>query len=390
MVAVECDDPALKRALQTHAEILLAQGGGIAPGLVIRATGGEISIAHPDPLPHGAPLITVPDASLVRIDEAGLVRQGGDIVPALAASALTPEQRRILETQCAVFNLAGKIAKTRSSLPQFIYHDTPDLLAALTEREIPPSGKSTTPRAARAREDPLAAFLASRVLLWREPGRPERSSRVLMSLIDYFDHHSDGASYDARENPLRLAVRSARTGAADAACHVNYSAGDAHAMFMTHGFIDTSASYTRLCRFDVAVPGFGTLQAKPGRPRTDLPKGPERDAERDFPTPAVKILAPDRIEVSNLVIKRTKGRSVLRRGLAIALLHWLQKLEQAEASRIIDQLEADILEKTRAYCTNLRGLAAASGALINPRPVIDLADHQHAVIRRYIDETGPV
>jgi hypothetical protein len=350
MVGLECDDPVMEQALRAHAEILAAQGGSVAPGVVIRSERGEISIAHPGSLPHDTPLITVPDASLIRIvpDILGLERD--DIVLGSAASGLTVGQRHILEAQCNVFNIGRKIANIRNRLPGFIHRVAPALLAALRERRIPAGGADADNSGIPAPPYPL-----------------------------------DGARYDALPEPARLSVQAARRAEPSDICHVNYNAGDAHAMFLNHGFVDESATHARTAQFDIEIEGIGVLQVKPGRQREALPHSPYREAERQFPTPTVKSLAPDLIEVSNLVIKRTDGRSALRRGIAIAVLPWLKGLDQLRANRIVDRVEAQVLEKTRAYYSDLRHLAEQHSGKIDPGPIHRLANLQDAILLRYVD-----
>ncbi len=385
MVGLECDDPVMEQALRAHAEILAAQGGSVAPGVVIRSERGEISIAHPGSLPHDTPLITVPDASLIRIVPDILRLEGDDIVLGPAASGRTVGQRHILEAQCNVFNIGRKIAKLRNRLPGFTHRVAPALLATLRERRIPAGGAAADKSCIPAPPDPLEAFLATRLLNWRESERPDARSSVLMSLIDYFDHHADGARYDALPEPARLSVQAARRAEPSDICHVNYNAGDAHAMFLNHGFVDESATHARTAQFDIEIEGIGALQVKPGRQRETLPHSSDREGERQFPTPSVRSLAPDLIEVSNLVIKRTDGRSALRRGIAIAVLPWLKGFEQLRANRIVDRVEAQVLEKTRAYYSDLRHLAEQHSGKIDPGPIHRLANLQDAILLRYVD-----
>lgn len=383
MVTIDCDDPAMARALRAHAALLLEQGGSVAPGLVIRSAGGEISVAHPDPPPPDVPLITVPDASLVRVEDDTLCLQGDEIVPGSGFSSLSRDRQRILAAQCDVYNLGRKISKTRARVPKFAYQTAPAFLAALLTRRLP----SEKPDAVAAIDPPdvLTAFIGSRLLSWREPDTPAESTQVLMSLIDYFDHHHDGARYDAQASPAHLVVSAARCGAPKDACFINYHAGDAHAMFIHHGFVDTSTYFTRSASFDLELPEIGLMRVRPGRPRRGHASRGESDRERAFPTPLVQSLDADTIEVSNLVIKRNDGRSTLRRGLTIALLDRLGGRDQAAINRTIDQAEWAVLERTRAYHAGLRDLARASGDTVDPTPVLALCEHQDAVIDRYIE-----
>jgi len=323
MVTINSDDPAMARALRAHAALSLEQGGSIAPGVVIRSAGGEISVAHPAPPPPDVPLITIPDASLVRIEDDTLCLQGDEIGPGRGFSTLSADRQRILAAQCDVYNLGRKISKTRARVPKLAYQDAPELLGALLFRRLPnyiePDKTLVTPPILEP-PDVLSAFVDSRLLAWREPDTPSETTRVLMSLIDYFDHHHDGARYDALTSPALLSVSTAQCGAPTDACFINYHAGDPHAMFIHHGFVDTSTFFTRSARFELDLPGIGLLRVKPGRPRRGHASRGESDAEYGFPTPVVQSADADTIEVSNLVIKMNDGRSTLRRGLAIALL----------------------------------------------------------------------
>lgn len=382
MVTIDCDDPAMERALRGHANLLLEQGGTIAPGVVIRSRAGEISIAHPSPPPDG-PIVTVPDASLVRMVDGVLRLEGDDILPGSEFSNLPGNQQHILAAQCDVYNLGRKIGKTRDRVPKFSYQAAPELLIALLTRRLP----GETSDAAREIEPPdlLTAFLSSRRLSWREPGTPARTSEVLMSLIDYFDHHPDGTRYDALVSPTLLSVSAAKCGTPSDACFINYHAGDPHAMFVHHGFVDTSTFFTRLPSFELELQEIGLIRVKPGRPRQGHATRQESDRERAFPTPVVRSTDADTLEVLNLVMKRIDNRSILRRGLGIALLDRLQGHDQSSINRVMDRMEWAVLQRTRFYYAGLRDLAMASADSVDPAPVLALCDHQDAIINAYIE-----
>lgn len=382
MATIECDDLAMERALRAHADLLLEQGGTIAPGVVIRSRNGEISVAHPSPPPDG-PIITVPDASLVRMVDGVLSLEGDDIVPGSEFANLPENQQSILAAQSDVYNLGQKIGKTRDRVPKIYYQAAPELLTALLTRRLP----GENPDAAPVIEPPdvLTAFLGSRLLSWRESGAPARTSEVLMSLIDYFDHHPSGTRYDALASPALLSVSAARCGTPHDACFINYHAGDPHAMFIQHGFVDTNTFFTRLPSFDMELPEIGLIRIKPGRPRRGHANRKESDRERAFPTPVLRSTDTDSLEVSNLVIKRIGNRSVLRRGLGIALLEHLQGHDQTSINRVMDRVEWEILQRTRSFYAGLRNLAMASTDAVDPAPVLALCEHQDAVINAYIE-----
>jgi len=389
MVTIECDDPALERALRSHAGLLLEQGGTIAPGVVIRARDGEISVAHRDPPPPDIPLITVLDASLVRIGDKTLCLQGDEILPGSDFSKLSRDQQHILAAQCDVYNLGRKVAHMRARLPKFAYQAAPGLLTALVTRRLPGqaiSGSARDTQSPVTPPDALDTFLASRVLTWRDLDMQSQTTTVLMSLIDYFDHHHNGARYDAQSAPARLSVSAARCGSPEDVCFADYHAGDAHTTFIHHGFVDTSTPFTRLASFEVELPDLGMLRVRPGRARRDPIGLSEGKGERAFPTPMVESPDADTTEVSNLVIKRTGERSVLRRGLAIALLDRFMGRDQAWVEQTIDRVEEAVLERTRAYYAGLRDLALISSGIVDPAPVLALVDHQNAVLDRYVAE----
>lgn len=384
MVTIDCDDAALERALRAHAALLLEQGGTIAPGVVIRSKDGEISVAHRDPPPPDIPLIIVPDASLVRIEDDTLCLRGDEISPGSGFTSLSRDRQRLLAAQCDVYNLSGKISKTLARVPKLAYQAAPALLNALLTRRLP--GETPAAQAVIKPPDVLTAFIGSRLLAWREPDTPSETTQVLMSLIDYFDHHHDGARYDALASPANLSVAATQCGAPKDACFINYHAGDPHAMFVHHGFVDTSTFFTRSASFDLELPEIGLICLRPGRPRRGHASREESEAERAFPTPVVQSPDAETIDVSNLVIKMNGGRSTLRRGLAIALLERFKGRDQASINRTIDQVEWAVLERTRAFYAGLRDLAKTASDTVDPAAVRALCDHQDAVIDRYITE----
>ncbi|MDG2286065.1 MAG: hypothetical protein P8N43_11110 [Alphaproteobacteria bacterium] len=60
--------------------------------------------------------------------------RGDEIEFDAARSTLPRDLARLLDVQCEIYNLTGKIQATRAALPRFFLHDDPALLDALTRR----------------------------------------------------------------------------------------------------------------------------------------------------------------------------------------------------------------------------------------------------------------
>lgn len=386
MAIINSDDPVLAKRLRDHVLLLEAAGGWVNPDLVIRSADGEISLAHAGEITPETRLVWVPDECLVSVDPWILRRHGEEILPNPVGSTLRPRQLRILEVQCEILNLTGKLGKARNRLPRLALRDAPELLDSLTMRRFSSQSETRRPAAGGPAEPPdtlLDTFLQSRVLRPRVDGALEKPESFLMSLIDYQNHHSQAGPYLYRRDDRSLFVEAWRTRNGDDECFVRYMTADAHALYLSHGFIDTSATFTWTSTFQITVEDIGVIHVLGGQRGYQDPSEATPLAERTRPGPALDLLPNGDMRLSNLGISNEGDRSTLRRNLTIALLSWKKNLSQESMTGLVDSLERDVVSRTLAYYDQLRETALRHQDHLASADVVRLADFHRRSLERY-------
>lgn len=383
MAVIDSDDPTLAKRLRDHVDLLEAAGGWVNPELIIRSTGGEISLCHDGDISAETRLVWVPSDALISIEHGMLGRNRDEIIPGTAAVTLQPRQRRILEVQCDIFNLTEKLAKARNLLPRLALDNAPELLDSLQSRRVHPKEETHPQPVVSPSSQPdglMSAFLGTRLLRPRTVGARDN---ILMSLIDYLNHHRQAERYHFRQEDRSLFVVPWRVNDRGGECFVRYNEADAHGFYLNYGFIDTSATFAWAASFEITVEDLGIIQLNGGRSKRQVASGTEKNADRTSPGPALDILPNGDLWLSNLAISCVPGSRTLRKNLAIALLSWKRHLPQKTMTRLVDMLEWEAVHRTLAYYDHLAETAIRYPDLPASADVVRLADLQRQILHGY-------
>lgn len=258
MVKIISDDPVLQLHIKAHVDLLISSGGWVHEDVAIKYQAGEISVHSAPTVNAGDRIIVVPEQALVPVSHAELALVGDEIVFDPGRSNLSIQQARLLDIQCEIFNLSGKVRNLRQSLPRYLLGDHPELLQALSHRRIPAPGRplEQDAPAPRSPENLLKDFLNSRILRWPNQGGENDTSDMLMSVIDYINHDSRAAPHQISGDQSALVALAPPR---NTECFVQYGPYDAQDVLLTHGYLDDSAEFVRAASFSVAVEDFGTV-----------------------------------------------------------------------------------------------------------------------------------
>lgn len=223
---VDSPNVAVRAAIGRIVDLLVDNGGTLHPALVIVERAGAISI-HAD-VDHGALLAEVPEELLVPVSDCRIEAVSDLLKVVDRSTSLSGVQSEMLEAHLDVYNLTGKTVWARTMLAQFALADHPSDTAVV--RRLRPSFAAETVSLADA-------FIQTRVLrTMRTPSDDTDTSkvRVLMPVIDFFNHHHRGMGYDGRDGWLR--IRAARP-AGGTECFARYRRLDALGQILHYGFV---------------------------------------------------------------------------------------------------------------------------------------------------------
>ncbi|MBT6137259.1 MAG: hypothetical protein HOH65_07245 [Rhodospirillaceae bacterium] len=385
MVKIVSDDPILEAHIQTHVDLLISSGGWVHDDLEIQCHSGDLSIHSAPTINADAQLIIVPEHALAPVNQAELTLIGDEIIFDPNRSNLTDQQTRLLDIQCRIYNLSGKVRKLRQSVSRYLRVDHPALFDALTDRGVP-QPEQLHGRASSSAELPdvsVKDFLKSRVLRWPKHGNEDDTTDVLMSLIDYINHDSRATPHQRSSDNNALVATSQRCREKISECFVQYGPYDAQDVLLLHGYLDDSADFVRSTSFSVPVEDLGTVHIGSEIAYQPNKHTVSKGKNRSWSFPSVRTRDDGDLEVSSLFIITETDPMALKRALTLAIAAWRHGLDQPTTSRLVGLLERAVLNETRGYYEKLRIMAQAAQNSVAADMVQKMVSIQLQTLSRY-------
>ena len=242
MVTVIADNPAVESCINEILALTREAGAEFAAGLVLRAEKGNMraEAAAAD----GKLLVRMPESCLIPPADFLFGLDDGDNLLAEPEGGVTRLRARLMQLMLELFNLTGKIARHRHSLPWWLAAEHPEILPLilnLRDNEVVRAYAD----AARAGPDntfTIETFFLSRTLVLKKDDKTP-PIRVLMPVVDFMNHHHKGSPYstisDAKGFGLAMLNRQPVAGSAE--CFARYGDHDTLTSWQHFGFVSEYA-----------------------------------------------------------------------------------------------------------------------------------------------------
>jgi len=349
-----CDDDAVAGALERLLGHFFTAGGWLAQGARVCCRDGALSIESARKAGQGGDLILLPKAGLLPVNQAQTRLEGNELVLAGLPSYWSSQQRALFEGMLEVYNLTGKIAAERQASAILGLAREPELAARFQPLFACRRNLQRDLERARSGDPELVveSFFHSRFLGFDDPmSAPSGREQVIMPVIDFLNHHFDGAGFETRHDERRgvhLAVRQWRPEGGERQCFVRYGHYDALDMLLSYGYVDHTAPFVRSLPVSLELPPIGAVAVRslPFIHRGELPAALQG---LRFHLPAIRREEDGGFTLSHLLIPTGQASSALRSVLRHVLRQVAPRLRPLQAMQAVKQAEAQLLEHNRRF-----------------------------------------
>lgn len=359
MVAIESDNAEIGRCLERMLAQARRTGAEFTDDLIIRCRHGSLSLALP-PDSTADTIIKLPERALIPIRSFRLSLDGDHIVIDGADADVPAERRTLLEYMIELYNLTSKIAWYRRTAVPLVLRVHSDLAAVVARGCDSPMRRLLTDQiSADAMERVLLdRFLGTRLLDYRED-QSEAGQDVLMPIVDFMNHHANGAAFQIRSGELKDGLRVGRAKGIPGdqwECLATYGQYDAMETLLRYNFPDDSNSFVRSIPVVITLPEVGTISADAAR---------TKGAGKNLP-PALKPIGrylpkilnkqPRYLKVAFLAISPAAPHA-LRQVLNLLIAN----LDRAKVDRLdlILAAEAQVMEANKAHYREIQQVLKA-------------------------------
>jgi hypothetical protein len=239
MVAAVADNPAIESAIKKLISLTRDAGAEFAPGLALRVENGDMRMECG----------TAGEGFIIRLPESCLIlpadfRFGleGDTLMAEPEDNVTPLRAALMKEMVALYNLTGKIAAHKRTLPWYLAAAHPEILTYILRLRDNGVVRRYAETASGGLDDAFTveSFFKTRTLVLRTEAGPVRA---VMPVIDFMNHHHGGATFDTISDAkgFGVAVKKAQPAAGSAECFARYGDYDALTAWLHYGFADRHA-----------------------------------------------------------------------------------------------------------------------------------------------------
>ena len=391
MVAFNCDNSQVEAQLERLKTLVLDAGGVLDEKLIVNQAGSALWLSTQTKNNDQRTLISLPSSTLLRVDKLELDGSAGDIVITGHDKDLPDLQRDIADCILTIYNLTGKLGDIRTTHPLCQFADNTDVSKKLME--FKPELAGVVRKLANLKDEGtlLKLFLGTRTFGYRADPRQAATEKTLMPFIDLADHCSHSPSYQrgAMEEdgaPLELCNSQPILGSANV--YVCYSASfDLMDLYLGYGFLDVESqiprvraapctlSHSSFGEIDICSQAGQSFSGKLGQHNADLRRWLPRVLEKND----------SYLRLSHLYIPGRQAPRSLRRALRLFISALLPDREQSEIYEASLDAEAQIVDATQDYYTELRQTAAESlDETCNVRAdLISVCDRQLAKVEEY-------
>ena len=383
------DNAAIEKNLHFLQDTIESHGGFLDADLVIRCENGALSIEKMGPVNHGKPLIAVPGELLLPAEKMGLGVKNDELFCTPEKGILSDIQYKLSETMIEIYNLTGKIKAHRASCCWFAMHDTTDALEKLltartlddTQQQLLAFAKDSHKQKRDDYNQVLCdTYIKTRSIVHKKKHDDGEDiiqfADKIMPIIDFFNHHSEGAPYNfdtgydttATDREF-LQIRDKRPMSFSNECFAFYNRMDALDSYVGYGFPDIHAPYVRSVPCTIEIPGTVKIVVHSiafSRHKSTLPKN---NTGLQFYIPGTVKSDEDTLEITHLFIPTSKAApNALRRVLQLLITNrsaFVRTLSTREIRECVLEAENKIIDENIRFYQNL---------------VADLADRARAEI----------
>lgn len=340
---------------------LAVEGSWFRPELEIAVDGSNVSMLSRDAFKEARSLIRVPLALMPALEDFKISITKERFIVEPLSDDVPQSLQWMMQAQINVFNELGKISQWRAESPWFTLLQFPTVMDyLLTGRPKGITGKCREELKAQAWDAlMLDSFFSSRKFcvtpdVCKQAGREAESGglRVLMPLIDYFNHRASAQGYmlNTKNNPVSMCIKSCpfpQTGE----LFVRYNTLDLLDAYLLYGFVESGVG------FQASVPceiKFGEKWKLRVLGMNTGPKGalPPRVRDLRLFLPNARKLAENEFQVTKLLIPGPRAPKSLRRVLSVVLQSF--EIPQEVIESAVFEIEDKLLEANAAWWTGLK------------------------------------
>lgn len=366
MAVIKADNSEVEKVLNSLTHELTHGGGWLHPDLIIRERDGELSVEMERADVEGEKIILLNEDAILFMEDFDVTLKDGVLsCTTQENSNATDTQKKLMETMLELYNITDKIKHCEATDFWLNVSDKREIFDPLMKaRTMGPGVKklSSIVQGGLSEEKRdkflIERYFQSRVLGWggkTEEGREsEGKHQVLMTVIDFLNHHAFGARFmSPNHETLEVSCRQPVKGSNE--CYGFYGIMDALDTYLRYGFIDSEATVIRSVPLQIDIPNLGRIVVKSGMPawvkKLSLIK-PIQDLRLFMPAIQKK---QDVITVSHLFIPVNGSPYALKRilGLCVAQLAG-RPLGEEKHRKILSEAEAYVKEVNLKFYKDLR------------------------------------
>lgn len=382
MALIQSDSQNLTEELNKLLSCLKEAGAYVHPDLIISSADGDLSVKFKLPQTQEK-LITLPESTLLPIDMLDInLRKGVFDFKEKESGSLTAHQQGLSEAVFSIYNLTQKANQFSDTLFWLLLKPYPDLLAKIlsfrSESEVFSTSLALLDKGIDGQQFDdfvLDAFMKTRVLGYKSKRPAEtvpssklekasgahsvqsRPSQVLMPVVDYFNHHWKGSSFNFSkvENGSELSVKLRKPVEGSDECFAFYGPMDALDCFIKYSFMDLRSPVLRSVPVNLLLQDGSEIKVA-GAMASLISKKLGKQAsglKRYFPK-VTNIDEGKALSVSHLFIPDKQAPYSLRRILAILIRKLtMSKLTDLDVRDWVGVAEAEIIEKNTIFYQSL-------------------------------------
>lgn len=258
------DNKIIASCIETMARLIVARGGFVHPAVCIEVRDGSIRTVCLAPLAVGETLFKVPDTLLVPTDELNWTDSEEKMELASPTSHFSADRAEMLDLFITIYNAAGKLPWLKNHAARVVLRDAGFAAQLALIR----------PRHFIEAPSPAAELLDTRCYSGKDAQDGMANKRCLMPLIDFMNHHMEGAPYLHGNGFLQANICFADQ---TEECFSNYGKHrDPLNLALGHGYLDGNSTYVQCVPLKIDLEGFGLLeilgQRFAAKHPADLPK----------------------------------------------------------------------------------------------------------------------
>lgn len=392
MLTIESDNTEVEKYLIRIAEHIINEGGYIDPHAVIRFSDGIFSVQKNGPI-ESKYIFEIPHTLLIPYDDFDLDIENGDIVLATYEDNISKPQFALFEDMVALYNVSD-IFKQHCLRDIWINHnDFPEIAASFLFKRHGHNInliKDMLQHNDYADELALCSFFSKRAGKCRLHSPKSDFSEVILPVIEFFNHHPQGAIYttqhDYADKASFLGIEeSALTKAKDTSeLYSCYGALDALDCYIYYGAINLHAQYARSIPLEIRLPELGPININANQGVVPVKDRAEHLKNLGFFLPKMQRGQDYVLNVSHTFFPGPNAPLALRRVLAEVVRTIRSDIDDNELQDRVILLEETLINHNLDYYKTLgQRLTQSDGNAEVKDALHKITTHQVDIIHKY-------